>query len=79
MKCPVMPFYGGVGTCVVTPVQQSDFANENECLLLLQCCHLQNKQYKHYNDTEPRITDTQLKEINLIWEKFKLHTSALLH
>jgi hypothetical protein len=58
-----MIFYGGVGTCAVTAVQQRDFANECECLLLLQCCHLQNKQYKHYNDTEPRITDPQFEKI----------------
>jgi hypothetical protein len=46
----------------VIPVQQSDFASERECLSLLQCCHLQNTQYKLYNDKEHRITDTQFKK-----------------
>lgn len=46
----------------MTPVQQSDFANEHECLLLLRCCHLQNTQYKHYNDKDPRIPDKQIKK-----------------
>jgi len=64
-----MTFYVGVGSCAVTSAQQSDFANERECLLLLQRCHLQYTQYKHYNDKYPRIIDKQLKKINLIWEK----------
>ena len=62
VQCPVTPLCVGVGTCAVTPVQQSDFANDRECLLLLQCCHLQNTQYKHYNDKETQITDTQFKK-----------------